>query len=111
MVLGSAGSCARRGDYNRAAAMCIRNGRIIATFLLATGLLAGPAVGQAAAQPGCNPTITPSQQAIPTGGGTGRINVVLPPGCAWTAASSDTSWLTITSGASGTGTGLVTYQG
>jgi hypothetical protein len=38
----------------------------------------------------------------------GSVNVIADSGCAWTAATSD-SWIAITSGANGTGDGLVRY--
>jgi sugar lactone lactonase YvrE len=65
---------------------------------------------RASAQPGCNLVTMSPQQSVPSGGGTGRITVAGPAGCGWTAVSSDTTWLTITSGASGNGTGVIVYQ-
>jgi uncharacterized protein (TIGR03437 family) len=41
-------------------------------------------------------------------GGAGSINVSIPSGCTW-GATSNTSWLTITSGPGGTGPGTVTF--
>ena len=41
---------------------------------------------------------------MPAGGGTGTFDVRTADGCAWNAASSDPSWLTVTSGGSGNGT-------
>ena len=38
------------------------------------------------------------------------VTVTAPGGCAWTASSSDTSWLTVTSGSSGSGSGTVNYS-
>jgi hypothetical protein len=37
------------------------------------------------------------------------VTVTAPAGCAWTASSSDTSWLTVTSGSPGSGNGTVNY--
>ncbi len=45
---------------------------------------------------------------IDAGGGTGTINVSTMSGCAWTASSGE-SWITITSGARGTGNGTVRF--
>jgi hypothetical protein len=90
--------------------MPIRNSRILATMLLAATSLSGVGVQHASAQPGCSPSINPLQQGLPAAGGTGRITIALQPGCSWSAVSNDTSWLTVTSAATGTGTGLVTYQ-
>ena len=37
-------------------------------------------------------------------------DVAAPAGCAWTAVSNDTGWLTVTSGASGNGNGTVGFN-
>ena len=37
------------------------------------------------------------------------MTVTAPGGCGWTASSSDTSWLTVTSGSPGSGSGTVNY--
>jgi hypothetical protein len=58
---------------------------------------------------GCTYTINPTSQAFPTDGGTGGpVTVTTQSGCTWTASSS-ASWITIASGASGTGNGTVTF--
>jgi subtilisin family serine protease len=54
-------------------------------------------------------TISPANAVHPSSGGGGSINVIAPSGCDWTA-SSNASWITITSGAGGAGDGLVNYQ-
>lgn len=41
---------------------------------------------------------------------TGMVDVTPTGGCSWTAASNNIDWLTVTSGASGTGNGTVTYS-
>lgn len=56
----------------------------------------------------CTYSITPTGQAFPSAGGPGSVKVFAPAGCSWTAASS-ASWITINSGASGSGNGTVTY--
>ncbi|MGD0200332.1 MAG: hypothetical protein ABSD27_06220 [Bryobacteraceae bacterium] len=62
------------------------------------------------AQPGaCGYLIDPMGQAWPTTGGTGTVNITADVGCTW-SASSTLSWVNITGGASGTGSGTVTYQ-
>jgi hypothetical protein len=64
-----------------------------------------------AAQPptNCNVQISPSNQNVPAGGGTGTIAVATTPNtCAW-AAQSSVPWITITSGSSGSGDGAVTF--
>ena len=57
----------------------------------------------------CTYTISPSNQSFESPGGTGSISVTTQSGCAWTATSND-SWITITSGSSGTGNGTVYYS-
>jgi hypothetical protein len=69
--------------------------------------VAGQKVSVQQAQ-GCTFSINPTQESIPAAGGGGRVTVTAPDGCAWTA-SSNASWLTITSGASGSGGGTVQY--
>jgi hypothetical protein len=54
--------------------------------------------------------VAPLKQAYPASGGTGVVNVTAPFGCNWTAVSNDPSFITITSGASGSGNGSVTYS-
>ncbi|MGO9379783.1 MAG: lectin like domain-containing protein [Dissulfurispiraceae bacterium] len=55
----------------------------------------------------CTATITtPSSSVIPAAGGTLNIGVTIPYGCSWNAANG-LSWITIVSGASGTGSGTV----
>jgi hypothetical protein len=58
---------------------------------------------------GCSFSIAPAGGSVPVAGGTGSVTVTAGAGCAWTAASG-ASWLTITSGAGGTGTGTVTFS-
>ena len=54
------------------------------------------------------PMISPMSQSFPSSGGNGSVSVTFPAGCSWNAVSND-SWITITSGASGTGDGTVLY--
>ena len=51
-----------------------------------------------------------TSQAAAPGGGAGTVSVTAPAGCAWTAASNNTGWLTVTSGGSGTGNGTVGFS-
>lgn len=61
-------------------------------------------------QPGCTYSISPpSQQSIPAGGGSASVTVSTTAGCNWAVAEGE-SWLTVTSGASGTGNGTVNYS-
>ena len=56
----------------------------------------------------CSFSATPATQAMLAGGGSGTVAVVSASGCAWTAAS-NSSWLTISAGATGSGSGSVTF--
>ena len=66
------------------------------------------AVTQAAAP--CNYSLTPDSQSVASTGGTGSTAVGAPTGCAWTGVSNDSGWLTVTSGASGSGNGSVAFS-
>lgn len=60
--------------------------------------------------PPCSISISPAGQSVGSAAGTGTtITVTAGPACAWTATS-NTSWLTLLTGASGTGNGTVTYR-
>jgi hypothetical protein len=69
-------------------------------------------VSQDAAAPApapCAFVVSSPTQSVGANGGTGQITVTASaPTCAWTA-SSVTSWLTVSSGANGTGDGTMTY--
>jgi Viral BACON domain/Putative binding domain, N-terminal len=59
--------------------------------------------------PACTYTISPTNQAIAAAGGPGStITVTTAAHCGWTATS-NVSWMTITSGATGTGNGSVSF--
>ncbi|MGH9843470.1 MAG: BACON domain-containing protein, partial [Blastocatellia bacterium] len=57
----------------------------------------------------CSFALSVTGQTFTAGGGTGSVNVTAPGGCNWTATS-DSSWLTVTSGASGSGNGTVNFS-
>jgi hypothetical protein len=57
----------------------------------------------------CTTTISPSSVSAPDSLTNGQVNVTSPTGCAWTAVS-NTSWVAITSGGNGTGSGVVGYS-
>ena len=57
---------------------------------------------------GCTYAISPDTQTIPSSGGSGSVAVTAGAGCAW-SASSGAPWITITSGASGSGSGTVGF--
>lgn len=54
------------------------------------------------------PAISSSSASYAGNGGTGSVNVTSVSGCGW-VAQTDASWITITSGSSGTGNGSVNY--
>ncbi len=58
---------------------------------------------------GCTFSIAPISESFAASGGTGSVAVMAPEGCMWTAASND-SWISITSGESGSGNGTVEYS-
>jgi len=57
----------------------------------------------------CTYSITPTSNAIIASGGNGSVSVTALSGCVWTATS-NASWITITSGSSGNGNGTVAYS-
>ncbi len=59
-------------------------------------------------EPTCVVTLDPASQAFTSAGGTGTVAVSAASSCTW-SATAGMSWATITSGASGTGPGVVTY--
>jgi hypothetical protein len=67
-------------------------------------------VSQNAPPPPCSFGIAPTSQNVSRSGGSGSIAVTASaPSCAWTATAG-APWLTITSGASGTGNGTVGFS-
>jgi len=58
---------------------------------------------------GCTYSINPTSKSFAAGGGTDTVAVTTQAGCAWTAMSNAT-WITITAGASGNGSGSVSYS-
>lgn len=59
--------------------------------------------------PACTYLVGPSNATIPASGGTATVAVSARTGCAWTA-SSGTGWVTVTSGATGSGNGSLTFS-
>jgi hypothetical protein len=57
----------------------------------------------------CGVEISAQSQSIDASGGTGAVGVVAPASCAWGAVATE-PWLTITSGAGGTGNGTVSFR-
>jgi len=56
--------------------------------------------------PACVVSLSTSSLSFNADGGSGSVAVTAPSGCAWTATS-DRAWMSITSGAAGTGSGTV----
>jgi hypothetical protein len=57
----------------------------------------------------CSYSIAPTAQSLDAAASTNVVNVTASAGCAWTATNNDPSFLGISSGASGSGNGVVTY--
>lgn len=57
----------------------------------------------------CTSTISPTGVSVAAAAANGTIGVTIPAGCTWTAVD-DAPWVSITSGASGSGDGTVAYS-
>lgn len=57
----------------------------------------------------CTFSINPTSQNFTSSAGSGSVSVTAGAGCNWTAAS-NAAWITVTSGAAGTGNGTVNYS-
>lgn len=57
----------------------------------------------------CSNTVEPTGQTVGGSGGSGSVSVTAPETCEWVAYSND-AWITVTSGSSGSGYGLVNYS-
>jgi hypothetical protein len=75
-----------------------------------TGTLtvAGQAVSVSESGQACAVTLSPTVAAVPPGEATGSLMVAAPVDCAWTAVGS-VAWLTIATGATGIGNGVIAY--
>jgi len=83
------------------------------TFTVAQSSIGSPAPapqppGTPAPPASCSYSLSPKNDNAPVLGGTGTVDVDTTNACPWTA-SSNASWITVTSGASGTGDGRVGY--
>jgi len=56
----------------------------------------------------CRFELSTLEQTIPASGGTGRITITAAAGCAWSARA-DATWVVLTGGTTGTGSGSVAY--
>lgn len=68
------------------------------------------AVTQAAAAAPCTYSIAPTSQNVAATASTGTVAVTAGSGCPWTATSTAPTWLTVTSGALGSGNGSVGFS-
>ncbi|HEY3171454.1 MAG TPA: choice-of-anchor D domain-containing protein, partial [Thermoanaerobaculia bacterium] len=66
--------------------------------------LSGTGVGSGT---GCQIIVSPASSLIPAEGGSRSVTVTAPAGCSWTFTGDD--WLTVSSPATGTGTGTVSF--
>jgi len=57
----------------------------------------------------CSFSLSPTNQSFDTAGGTGNVSVQTSSGCSW-SATTNVTWISVTTGASGTGNGTVVYQ-
>lgn len=57
----------------------------------------------------CSYSVNPTEQPVPSLGGTFSVAITTQPGCTW-AATANVSWITITSSSSGAGSDTVTYR-
>jgi len=74
-------------------------------------LIGGAVLTVNQAAPTCYYTLSTTSASLPVAGGTGSIGVTpSSPSCAWTAKSSNSAVLSVTSGATGTGNGTVKYS-
>ena len=78
------------------------------TFTVSQAASSSPTPTPPPPSPSCTFSLSPHDDSVPVLGGTGTVDVNTTTGCAWTA-SSNASWITITSGASGSGDGRVAY--
>jgi PKD repeat protein len=69
----------------------------------------GTAIVTITVDPACTYSIAPTGRDFPASGGSSSVSVKAPSGCAWQAVSND-SWITITSGSTGSGNGTVNYS-
>jgi hypothetical protein len=58
----------------------------------------------------CTYSISPESQTFTASEATGSISITTQPGCSWTAAATGESWMIITSGTSGVGSGTIEYS-
>jgi hypothetical protein len=70
--------------------------------------LSGPVSEVASFSPQCTYALTPGAQVVPAAGGKVTESITTGTGCAWSAVT-NSSWITVSSGPTGPGTGLVSF--
>lgn len=84
--------------------------RVALAALCAAGLgLACDSTTPTTPTPTCTYSLSTSSFSFQATGGSGSVTVTVQSGCTWTATS-QSSWLSITSGSSGSGTAVVTFS-
>ena len=95
-----------RGDGETRTASLVVAGQTVTLTQSATPT---PPSGGGTGSPNCSFSIGPRNQSIGAGGGPGAaVTVSTAAGCVWSARSND-NWLTLVSGVSGAGPGVVTF--
>jgi uncharacterized protein (TIGR03437 family) len=82
--------------------------RVTQTSASFNGVVSGVFFAPGAPSP-CSYSLSAAGASVVSAGGTGTANVTTATGCPWTA-SSNSNWIAITSGSSGSGNGVVNYS-
>jgi hypothetical protein len=90
-------------------APCLDAGSASPCVSVASGTLPVPNGTTGSQGQECTFSLSGSAQSFSVVGGTGNVTVTTSSGCSWNVTSSE-SWLTVVSGASGTGAGVVVFQ-
>jgi hypothetical protein len=106
ILVGASGSGngAVRAEASPNTTLSTRTGTLIIAGRLFTVTQEAPS-----ASPACSPTPSSMDISLPASGGTGQISVTAAAGCSWYVGSASETWLTVTSGRSGTGNGTFSY--
>ena len=86
----------------------VRRGQHLATPRTGTVTVGGQTVSITQTGAACTFTASPTSQTFSEAAGTGSVSVTAAGGCTW-SATSNSSWLTISGGASGSGNGTTSY--
>jgi hypothetical protein len=82
--------------------------RQLLAIVMGVALVAGTACGKSSTSPSCQIITGVTTTTFPASGGSASISVATASNCTWTATSNQ-PFLTVTSGASGSGDGTVTF--